>query len=109
MQVTARDEDDLDERELLQKISNAAGARYSIQMNTDKSKPPARQHKVSSPRPTPSKPVTKQEPTPPAESKPVPAETDDWNEPEVEERDDDKTPLKTNQSTYKPIVKFDLQ
>lgn len=109
VQVTARDEDDLDERELLQKISNAAGARYSIQMNTDKSKPPARQHKVSSPRPTPSKPVTKQEPTPPAESKPVPAETDDWNEPEVEERDFDKNPLKSNQSTYKPIGKVDLQ
>lgn len=31
VQVTARDEDDLNEQELLTKISNAAGARYSIQ------------------------------------------------------------------------------
>lgn len=34
VQVTARDEDDLDEKELLMKISNAAGARYSIQQAT---------------------------------------------------------------------------
>ena len=34
VQVTARDEDDLDENELLMKISNAAGARYSIQTSS---------------------------------------------------------------------------
>lgn len=114
VQVTARDEDDLDERELLQKISNAAGARYSIQTNNDKSKPSGRQQKVSSPRPaaTPSKsiPKPKQEPSPPVSSGASKAgDTDDWGEPEVEERDLDKDPVKTSQSTYKPIGKVDLQ
>ena len=39
VQVTARDEDDLDETELLMKISNSAGARYSIQQSQQSKKP----------------------------------------------------------------------
>lgn len=117
VQVTARDEDDLDEKELLQKISNAAGARYSIQVGGDKPKP-VRQPKVSTPPPvkeTPKPAVqTQSKPSAPTPAKQTPvrrndAETDDWNEPEVEERDFDQNPLKSNQSTYKPIGKVDLK
>ncbi|QLQ81274.1 hypothetical protein HG537_0F00350 [Torulaspora globosa] len=117
VQVTARDEDDLDEKELLQKISNAAGARYSIQMNADKPKV-TRQAKVSSPAPVKEspKPVSQSQTKSPATSpaKPVPVrgkdlEVDDWNEPEVEERDLNKNPLKASQSTYKPIGRVDLK
>lgn len=132
IQVTARDEDDLDEKELLQKISNAAGARYSIQMNADKPKvtrqpkvsspPPAKespkpisQPQVRSPAPSPAKPISESQARSPAPApaKPVPVRDsdlgDDWNEPEVEERDLNKNPLQASQSTYKPIGRVDLK
>ncbi|QLL31123.1 hypothetical protein HG536_0A09400 [Torulaspora globosa] len=114
VQVTARDEDDLDEKELLQKISNAAGARYSIQMNADKPKV-TRQPKISSPPPAKEspKPISQSQ-TKPSAASPVPVrgsdlETDEWNEPEVEERDLNKNPLQASQSTYKPIGRVDLK
>lgn len=115
IQVTARDEDDLDEKDLLQKISNAAGARYSIQTNTEKSKTSTGKPKMTTPKPAAaSKPKQKTMVSTPNFSKPTragdrDAATDDWSEPEVEERDLDKTPLKSNQSSYKPIGKIDLQ
>lgn len=119
VQVTARDEDDLDEKELLQKISNAAGARYSIQMNTSTPKPSVKQPKKTTPPPVkeapkPAATVTQSKASvpPPAKSTPVKAETpqtDDWDEPEVKERDLDQNPLKSSQSTYKPIGKVDLR
>lgn len=113
IQVTARDEDDLDERELLQKISNAAGARYSIQTST--SKPLTGQPKKSAPIPAAASNPKQQTtvPTPnfskDGKAGEKDAAADDWSEPEVEERDFDENPLKSNQSSYKPIGKIDLQ
>ncbi|CCD26591.1 Abp1p NDAI_0I00220 [Naumovozyma dairenensis CBS 421] len=123
VQVTARDVDDLDENELLSKVSNAAGARYSIQSTLPSQKKP-----VKKPVPTTPPPVKKTTPTPAPklESKPKPTpaletttrpakevandnNNDDWDEPEVEVRDFSKHPLKSNQSTYKPLGKIDLQ
>ncbi|CAI4057482.1 hypothetical protein N7582_000871 [Saccharomyces uvarum] len=117
VQVTARDEDDLDENELLMKISNAAGARYSIQTSSkqqDKaSTPPVKRSFTSSKSPTPAP-----EKVPAKTPSPAPAvkvsssnndDSDDWNEPELKERDFDESPLKPNQSSYKPIGKIDLQ
>lgn len=113
IQVTARDEDDLDEGELLQKISNAAGARYSIQ--TSSSKPLTGQPKKSTPIPAAAS-NPKQQTTVPkpnfskeANAGDKDAAADDWSEPEVEERDLDENPLKSNQSSYKPIGKINLQ
>ncbi|SCU92200.1 LADA_0F15060g1_1 [Lachancea dasiensis] len=121
VQITARDEDDLDENELLAKVSNAAGARYSIQTQG-----PTKTTSAPKPRPSPvpqkneHKKTVVPEPkatapprvsTPPA-SKPAPQATsaeDDWDEPEVQERDLRSNPLKPNQSTWKPVGKVDLQ
>ncbi|CCE64442.1 hypothetical protein TPHA_0H02380 [Tetrapisispora phaffii CBS 4417] len=111
VQVSARDSDDLAERDILKRISDAAGARYSIQSsdsNSAASKP--RSSVASKPAPIFNKP----KPTPvvntpkPAVSKPA-NNDDDWDEPEVEERDFSANPLKPNASTYKPIGKVDLQ
>lgn len=123
VQVTARDEDDLNEEDLLAKISNAAGARYSIQSSDHTNisssrtrsspvprsnpKPVVKKPIVSTPPPVQKKPIVST-PTPVANKQPE-SVTDDWDEPEVEERDFDKNPLKPNQSTYKPIGKIDLQ
>lgn len=121
VQVTARDEDDLDESELLMKISNSAGARYSIQQQTPASKKP-----ISSAAKTAKKPVSvssrqseQKEPTPsfPSRRSVSPPKTeksrgkkdDEWGEPELEERDFDKKPLEPNSSSWKPIGKVDLQ
>ncbi|CAI6525679.1 ANM_collapsed_G0006450.mRNA.1.CDS.1 [Saccharomyces cerevisiae] len=119
VQVTARDEDDLDENELLMKISNAAGARYSIQTSSKQqgkaSTPPVKKSFTPSKSPAP---VSKKEPV--KTPSPAPAakissrvndnnDDDDWNEPELKERDFDQAPLKPNQSSYKPIGKIDLQ
>ncbi|CAI1881985.1 hypothetical protein SEUBUCD646_0C01550 [Saccharomyces eubayanus] len=118
VQVTARDEDDLDENELLMKISNAAGARYSIQTSSKQqgkaSTPPVKRSFTSSksPAPAPEKVPVKKTPSPaPAVevSSRNDGDNDDWNEPELKERDFDESPLKPNQSSYKPIGKIDLQ
>ncbi|GAV54246.1 hypothetical protein ZYGR_0AK07480 [Zygosaccharomyces rouxii] len=124
IQVTARDTDDLDENELLGRVSSAAGARYSIQSaSTGTSTAPktAGSSRLATPSPAPSVGVPKGAGAPPvAPSKPSPGPTpaakpadndndDEWGEPEVKERDLEKEPIKTNQSSYKPVGKVDLQ
>ncbi|CAM9022313.1 unnamed protein product [Wickerhamomyces anomalus] len=120
IQVTARDTDDLDRDELLSRVSAAAGARYSIQ--SARTNAPS---STSSPAPKAFKPkpaeapkpaVSKSSPKPePQVIKPSPASIakkeaeDEWNEPEIEERDFSKNPLKPNTSTYKPIGRVNLQ
>ncbi|KAL6950166.1 hypothetical protein ACO0QE_000842 [Hanseniaspora vineae] len=145
VQVTARDEDDLDENEILMRLSNAAGARYSIQDGSKRfgssvtrstpvkgSTPPVKSTPPpvkstpppvkSTPEPAP-KPAQKFSPTPvaptpvkaspakisPPKASPKPVAHDDWDEPEVEERDLSNKPLKPNTSSWKPIGKIDLQ
>ncbi|KAG0670424.1 hypothetical protein C6P43_003044 [Kluyveromyces marxianus] len=128
VQVTARDEDDLDESELLMKISNSAGARYSIQQQSSSgakkpssassfSKPTAKKpvssferkpvEKASSPAPAPAPTPARRTVSP----KPSAGSTneDGWDEPELEERDFHQKPLKPNSSSWKPIGKVDLQ
>lgn len=93
------------------------GARYSIQTSSkqqDKaSTPPVKRSFTSSKSPTPAP-----EKVPAKTPSPAPAvkvsssnndDSDDWNEPELKERDFDESPLKPNQSSYKPIGKIDLQ
>ena len=128
VQVTARDEDDLDEQDLLTKISNAAGARYSIQANGSSaaSKAPASSSaptkKVFTPSPAakasvpPLVQAQKKFQDPMASKTPAPAPApaassndDDWDEPEIKERDFQKEPLAANKSTYQPIGKIDLK
>lgn len=127
VQVTARDDDDLDEAELLMKLSNSAGARYSIQQ-TEKPKPTSERFGSKA---TISKPILKSSPSvgpskssatePPAAGAsvsvikaavtPVKKNSfeDGWDEPELQERDFHKNPLKANESAWKPIGKVDLQ
>lgn len=135
VQVTARDEDDLDEKELLMKISNAAGARYSIQQQPSKTTSAAKPRPASVPSPA-AKPAPKSVPTPAVKEERTPTSSaaapkpaaiaspakkpsavsrapqdddDEWDEPELEERDFDSKPLQPNKSTYQPIGKVDLQ
>lgn len=132
VQVTARDEDDLNEQELLARISNASGARYSIQSefkskvdsstngpsivkkkfsnsnhleNGISSNIKKGEEKMSTFVP-PSKVTSTANST---KLNTVEDDNDDWDEPEIEERDLDKNPLKPNPSTYKPIGKVNLQ
>ncbi|KAL6946321.1 hypothetical protein ACO0RG_000467 [Hanseniaspora osmophila] len=141
VQVTARDEDDLDENEILMRLSNAAGARYSIQDGSKKKfgspvtrSTPARStpspHVKSTSSPSPASAESTPEPAPkpviktsskiqsfpsspiktaPFKASPKPVAHDDWDEPEVEERDLSNAPLKPNTSSWKPIGKIDLQ
>ena len=125
VQVTARDSDDLDENELLMKISNAAGARYSIQSVNLKQATTNRRGlaRTSASAGTNVKPPTTVPRTTPQEvsqqrlgSHGVQGNDNDddndeegWNEPELKERDFNEQPLKPNQSSYKPIGKVDLQ
>lgn len=126
VQVTARDADDLDKNDLLARLSAAAGARYSIQSTRANSTSAA-----TSGRPTPKafvpKPSTSSVSPVSSASRPVPLtkpepqvikptnrfaaanDEDEWNEPEVQERDFSKNPLKPNSSTWKPIGKVNLQ
>ncbi|KAG0669953.1 actin binding protein [Maudiozyma exigua] len=121
IQVTARDEDDLDEEELLTKISNAAGARYSIQaagnsVPTSSASGSAPVKKVF----TPSLAKKESEPKkssvpPPVREEPVPVnvvkdnDADDWDEPEIKERNFETNPLSANKPAYEPIGKIDLK
>lgn len=125
IQVTARDQDDLDENQLLERVSNAAGARYSIQSagtGVSASAPKtAGSSRLATPSPAPAAGAGAGVGPPPAApskpaSEPTPAakqlsgdEDDDWGEPEVKERDLETEPVKTNQSSYKPVGKVDLQ
>lgn len=133
VQVTARDEDDLNEQELLTKISNAAGARYSIQSEV-KSKASsltnvspsvvkkkfsdsnylgnsisANNKKEEEKKNIPISPSRVSATANTTTHNSVKDDNDDWDEPEIEERDLDKNPLKPNPSNYKPIGKVNLQ
>ncbi|KAG7930570.1 hypothetical protein KL934_004643 [Ogataea polymorpha] len=118
VQVTARDPDDLDVDDLLKTVSNASGARYSIQSLQQSSAP-----KTTKPAPKPvPKPAKTEQPAPakPAIDTPLrpastpvsakPAEQDDeWGgEEEIQERDFSKKPLETLPSAYKP-TKVDIE
>ncbi|ESX00190.1 hypothetical protein KL918_004981 [Ogataea parapolymorpha] len=118
VQVTARDPDDLDVDDLLKTVSNASGARYSIQSLPQSSAP-----KTTKPAPKPvPKPAKTEDPAPtkPARDTPLrpattpapakPAEQDDeWGgEEEIQERDFSKKPLETLPSAYKP-TKVDIE
>ncbi|KAG7906187.1 hypothetical protein KL906_004640 [Ogataea polymorpha] len=118
VQVTARDPDDLDVDDLLKTVSNASGARYSIQSLQQSSAP-----KTTKPAPKPvPKPAKTEQPAPakPAIGTPLrpastpvsakPAEQDDeWGgEEEIQERDFSKKPLETLPSAYKP-TKVDIE
>lgn len=116
VQITARDEDDLNEKDILDKVSASAGARYSIQATSTANKPrsavsskPTQTPASSALKPTAaSKPKT--ESSSPSTKKVVPDISEDgWDEPEVEERDFTTRPLKPNASSYQPIGKIDLQ
>ncbi|SCU92796.1 LAFA_0F12926g1_1 [Lachancea sp. 'fantastica'] len=115
IQVTARDEDDLDEKELLNKVSNAAGARYSIQneipTKTSSAPKPRPSSVPKKPETTTPKPAVSKEPVTVPKNEPTKtsAGDDDWDEPEVEERDLDANPLKPNKSSWNPVGKVDLQ
>ncbi|SMN18403.1 similar to Saccharomyces cerevisiae YCR088W ABP1 Actin-binding protein of the cortical actin cytoskeleton [Maudiozyma saulgeensis] len=125
VQVTARDEDDLNESDLLTKISNAAGARYSIQSNVSNASPSSSGYnapvkKVFTPAVKKVEPPMKSEPVPHVrQEEKVPVNTtatpstsndgDDWDEPEIKERDFETNPLSGNKSTYQPIGKIDLK
>lgn len=112
VQVTARDQDDLDPEELLRKIGAAAGANYGGQGTAGKAaKPPTSKPQAAKPStfvpPKPSlpkstgKPVTQapQEAKKPA----VASEDDEWGgEKELEERDFQTQPLEDVPSAYQP-------
>lgn len=123
VQITARDQDDLDVDEFLSRIGAAAGARYSLNSTSTGSKP-----KVSVPAPskpivaksTPAKPsyVPKStgKPIVPKPIAPKPAgfggktteSNDGWGEEkEIEERDFSQKPLEDLPSAYKP-TKVDI-
>lgn len=120
VQVTARDQDDLDVDDFLHRIGAAAGARYSIQTPTGSS---------ITKKPAPSKPfVSKSIPSKPSSfvpmstgkpiatnvskpvvpisagsSKPSAQDDDGWGgEQEIEERDFQNKPLEDVPSAYKP-------
>lgn len=126
VQVAARDEDDLDEKELLMKISNAAGARYSIQSSGSGASASASASasaagtgsatgnvtKLSSSRPAsePKKePVVKETQQQKQMQKKEEDDDDDWDEPAVRERDLEREPVAAAASTYKKIGRVDLQ
>ncbi|VEU21664.1 DEKNAAC102782 [Brettanomyces naardenensis] len=99
--ITARDFDDLDVDDILETVSKASGARYSIQ-SVSKPKTNFR------PSPKPESPVEKAAPAP----KPVPAKragiSDEWGgEKEIEVRDFNKQPITQLPSAYKP-TKVDI-
>lgn len=129
VQITARDQDDLDVDEFLNRVGAAAGARYSTQgsgvtkSNTTVPKPMSKPIVAKpSPAPKPSstpsfvpkstgKPIAPVKPKPvlptPSGFKPKPAakpSTDNgWGDAEdVEERDFDEKPLENVPSSYKP-------
>ncbi|EMG46135.1 hypothetical protein G210_3629 [Candida maltosa Xu316] len=127
VQITARDQDDLDVDEFVKRVAAAAGARYSTTGSSSTSgskttipKPVSKPivAKPVKPTSTPSfvpkstgKPVAPVKPKPvlptPSSFKPKPpakSNTDGWGDAEdVEERDFDEKPLENVPSAYKPI------
>lgn len=120
VEVTARDSDDLDVDDLLKTVSNASGARYSIQSLTPqkstsssfKPKPKPASPSVSSsdfskPKPATTPSVIKPKPSLPPK-KVLSETTDGWgDEGEIKERDFSKEPLENLPSAYKP-TKVDI-
>ncbi|KAI5949195.1 ABP1 [Candida theae] len=114
IQITARDQDDLDVDDFLNRVSAAAGARYStVSGGTAASKKPTNASKpvVSKPVSSTNKPsfVPKTTGKPISSvnsgSKPKPASNNDdgWGDAQdVEERDFDEKPLEDVPSTYRP-------
>lgn len=105
VQVTARDQDDLDVDDILKTVGAASGARYSIQ-----SQPQAK----TTPKPVAksfSKPVEKTSKSwdePVVEKKKPSSEEDEWGgEKEIETRDFNEKPLQSAPSAYKP-TKVDM-
>mmetsp|Transcript_8646 Transcript_8646/g.8555 ORF Transcript_8646/g.8555 Transcript_8646/m.8555 type:complete len:678 (-) Transcript_8646:82-2115(-) len=122
VQVTARDQDDLDSEEFLRRVSAAAGARYSTQSSSKPAPKPVASKPVvakSAPKPAPSKPSVPKStgkpitPITPKPTIPKPAAVsssndDGWgDEKEIEERDFEKKPLEDVPSAYKP-TKVDI-
>lgn len=113
VQVTARDEDDLDTTDLLKKILDAAGARYLIQGVASKPKatksPQPQVIKPSRPS-APAKPISAPAASKPAApSKPAVSNDDGWDgAEEVVERDFSKKPLETVEPAWKPIGRVDI-
>jgi hypothetical protein len=117
VEVTARDSDDLDVDDIMKTVSNASGARYSIQSvspassasSASKFKPtpkPASKASIYAPAPIakPAPSFTKPKPTPPKKE----SSNDGWgDEEEIKERDFSKEPLQNVPSAYKP-TKVDI-
>ncbi|ODQ47321.1 hypothetical protein PICMEDRAFT_15290 [Pichia membranifaciens NRRL Y-2026] len=122
VEVTARDSDDLDVDDLLKTVSNASGARYSIQSLTpqksasssfkQKPKPVSASSSSSSssfvkPKPAVSPSIIKPKPSLPPK-KEISGSTNDWGDDgEIKERDFSKEPLENLPSAYKP-TKVDI-
>lgn len=117
VEITARDSDDLDIDDIMKTVSNASGARYSIQsLSPNKStgskfKPTPKAASPVAPEPVKSKPeITPSviKPKPFLPPKKVIDTNDGWgNEKEIEERDFSTEPLKNLPSAYKP-TKVDI-
>ncbi|ANZ75183.1 BA75_02214T0 [Komagataella pastoris] len=121
VQITARDSDDLDVKDILKTVSDAAGARYSIQYTSGKSSSPkAKPQSFRKPeeassvlKPKIAHSIPKKAPVVPSKNA-SPSSTkdedeDDWNgEKEVEVRDFTEKPLEKPVSSYKPHPKVDL-
>ncbi|EGW35412.1 uncharacterized protein SPAPADRAFT_48408 [Spathaspora passalidarum NRRL Y-27907] len=112
VQITARDADDLDENEFLERVGAAAGARYSVTPGTVTAKKSAPAPKPVVAKPIVSKPpvkaakpsyVPKSTGKPVAPVKPKPKLDDGWGDAkDVEVRDFSEKPLKDLPSAYKP-------
>lgn len=115
VEITARDGDDLDIDDIMKTVSNASGARYSIQSLSPSSassgskfkptpKPASNTTTASKPSPVSTPTIIKPKPSLP----PKKAEVDGWgDEEEIEERDFTKNPLQNLPSAYKP-TKVDI-
>lgn len=133
VQITARDQDDLDVSEFLNRVGAAAGARYSIQTGQKSAPPKPAAVKPTTVKPTPAsssssnsfvpkstgKPVVPNSFVPKSTGKPVvpitpkpvlpkptsAASNDEWGgEDEIEERDFSERPLENVPSAYKPTT-----
>ncbi|KAI5955119.1 ABP1 [Candida jiufengensis] len=114
IQITARDQDDLDVDEFLNRVGAAAGARYSTTPSSSKNSTGG--SSSTSAKPTVSKPIQSKPTTTSskpsfipkstgfgASQKPKNSSDDGWGDAQdVEERDFDEKPLENVPSTYKP-------
>lgn len=127
VQITARDQDDLDVSEFVSRVAAAAGARYLA--HATKASGPSTVAKTELPKAVPLKPVVPKAFVPKTTGKPVLPKTkpivpkvaskavpavssssnvDEWGgESEIKERDFEKEPLESVPSAYKP-TKVDI-